>query len=172
MHPVSPPPSLPPTPSCGDEVTVRQTAGPYFTPGSPARASLLEPGLKGTKLILSGYVFTRGCQPVRRALMDFWQADDAGVYDNTGYTLRGHLFTDDAGQYSLETIVPGLYPGRTRHIHVNVQAPNQHVLTTQLYFPNEPANRADGIYRPELLVDVKDATGHKAATFNFVLDMG
>ena len=65
--------------------------------------------------------------------------------------------------------MPGLYPGRTRHIHVRVQAPNQPVLTTQLYFPDEPGNRSDGIFRPELVMSVRDEPGAKAGAFDFVL---
>jgi protocatechuate 3,4-dioxygenase beta subunit len=164
--------ALPATPPCddGDEPTIAQTEGPYYTPNTPERTSLLEPGMAGTKLVLTGYVLTTGCQPVARALVDFWHADDAGVYDNAGYRLRGHQFTDDQGRYTLETILPGLYPGRTRHIHVKVQAPNQPVLTTQLYFPDEPANGDDGIFRPELIMELQDAADGKAGAFSFVLE--
>ena len=88
---------------------------------------------------VTGYVYSTDCQPVANALLDFWHCDDAGVYDNTGYTLRGHQFTDAEGRYELTTIVPGLYTGRTRHIHVKAQEPDQPVLTSQLYFPDEPA---------------------------------
>lgn len=107
----SPTPVLVPTPSCVDDddeidETMAQTAGPFFTPDSPERTSLLEPGMPGTPLTLAGYVYSVACQPVEGALIDFWQADDMGVYDNTGYTLRGHQFTDDEGRYQLETIVP------------------------------------------------------------------
>ncbi|MDL1903090.1 hypothetical protein FBR02_20265, partial [Anaerolineae bacterium CFX9] len=120
--------ALAPTPACGDDddddVTIAQTEGPFYTPNSPLRTSLLEEGLTGTPMLLTGYVLTTGCQPVANALVDFWHADDAGVYDNAGYRLRGHQFTDEAGRWTLETIVPGLYPGRTRHFHVKVQAPN------------------------------------------------
>jgi protocatechuate 3,4-dioxygenase beta subunit len=164
---------LAPTPACGDddEPTPAQTEGPYYTPNTPERASLLEPGMAGTKLVVTGTVLTTGCQPVARALLDFWQADDAGQYDNAGFKLRGHQFADDQGRFTLETIVPGLYPGRTRHIHVKVQAPNQPVLTSQLYFPGEAANDRDGIFNPALLMDVQDATDGKQASFNFVLDV-
>jgi protocatechuate 3,4-dioxygenase beta subunit len=163
---------LPATPACddGDEVTPAQTEGPYYTPNTPERTSLLEPGMAGTKLVLTGYVLTTGCQPVARALVDFWHADDAGVYDNQGYRLRGHQFTDDQGRYTLETVMPGLYTGRTRHIHVKVQAPNQPVLTTQLYFPDEPGNSGDGIFRPELIMALQDAADGKAGAFTFVVD--
>ncbi|MCS6911073.1 MAG: hypothetical protein NZM11_11005, partial [Anaerolineales bacterium] len=101
----------------------------------------------------------------------FWHADDAGQYDNVGYKLRGHQFTDEQGRYTLETIVPGLYPGRTRHIHVKVQAPNRPVLTTQLYFPDEPRNAGDRLFNSALLLKEQPAENGRAATFNFVLDI-
>jgi protocatechuate 3,4-dioxygenase beta subunit len=161
--------ALPPTPACddGDDPTPEQTEGPYFTPDSPERASLREAGMAGDRLTLAGTVLATDCRPVRRALLDFWQADAGGQYDNQGYRLRGHQFTDAEGRFRLETIVPGLYPGRTRHIHVKVQAPDRPVLTTQLYFPGEAANDSDGIFRQELLLDV--AGGR--ASFTFVLEV-
>jgi protocatechuate 3,4-dioxygenase beta subunit len=159
-----------PTPACGEDgVTPAQTPGPYFKPKSPLRASLLEPGMPGTKIVVEGTVLTTDCKPVPRALVDFWQADARGDYDNNGYRLRGHQFTDEAGHYRLESIVPGIYPGRTRHFHVNVQAPGQRVLTTQLYFPDEPLNQRDGIFDRELVMKVRDVDGGKAARFVFVL---
>jgi protocatechuate 3,4-dioxygenase beta subunit len=162
-----------PTPACGeaDDLTPSQTEGPYFKPRSPERRSLLDPGIAGTPIVLTGTVLSRRCQPIAGALVDFWQADDAGKYDNRGYRLRGHQFADDAGHYRLETIVPGLYPGRTRHIHVKVQAPNRPILTTQLYFPGEPRNRTDRIFMADLLVAVQDSAEGKRATFDFILDV-
>jgi protocatechuate 3,4-dioxygenase beta subunit len=103
--------------------------------------------------------------------VDFWQTDANGAYDNAGYRMRGHQFTDEAGRYTLETVIPGLYPGRTRHIHVKVQAPNQPALTTQLYFPDEARNASDGIFRPALLLAMEDAEDGKRATFDFVLNV-
>jgi len=162
---------LRPTPSCPDapQSTPRQTEGPYFKPDSPRRESLLEPGITGVKIVVAGVVLSTSCQPVPRALIDFWHADSSGAYDNTGYRLRGHQFTDDQGRYRLETIVPGEYPGRTRHFHVKVQAPNRPALTTQLYFPGEAGNGRDPIFNRELVMRVQDATDGKAATFDFVI---
>jgi protocatechuate 3,4-dioxygenase beta subunit len=107
---------------------------------------------------------------VAGALVDFWQADDDGQYDNAGYRLRGHQFTDATGAYRLETVVPGLYPGRTRHIHVKVQAPGQSILTTQLFFPGESGNASDGIFDTSLLMQMSHTAAGKAGQFNFVLD--
>ena len=163
--------TLAPTPSCTGQgtPTLSQTAGPFFKPRSPERASLLEAGMGGTRIVVAGSVLSTSCRPIPGALLDFWQADDQGRYDNAGFRLRGHQFADGEGRYRLETIVPGLYTGRTRHIHVRVQAPNQPVLTTQLYFPDEPANRNDFIFRPELVMAVRDEAGAKAGAFDFVL---
>jgi protocatechuate 3,4-dioxygenase beta subunit len=163
---------LPPTPACDDgddDLTPAQTEGPFYTPETPQRTSFIEAGITGTPLLVTGQVLSTDCQPIPQVLVDFWHCDDAGVYDNVGYLLRGHQFTDDAGRFTLETILPGLYPGRTRHIHVKVQAANQPVLTTQLYFPGEPDNARDGIYNPVLEMAVQDTTDGKSATFDFVL---
>lgn len=160
------------SPACASPaaLTPAQTEGPYYTPNSPERASLIEPGMGGTKLIVTGYVFTTNCQPIANALLDFWQADDKGAYDNAGYRLRGHLFTDETGRYTLETIVPGEYPGRTEHIHVKVQAPHGPILTTQIYFPGVAANDRDSIFNPALLADMQDTADGKVATLNFIVN--
>jgi protocatechuate 3,4-dioxygenase beta subunit len=162
----------PATPACddGDDETPPQTEGPYYTLSSPRRRSLLEPELPGTRLAVTGRVLTTRCRPVRGALLDFWQADAGGVYDNEGYRLRGHQLTDGRGRYRLETVVPGLYSGRTRHIHVKVQAPGGPVLTTQLYFANEPRNRTDGIFDPDLVMTVRRAGTWRSARFDFVVE--
>lgn len=162
-------PDLSPTPACGEQSTLPLTAGPFYTPDSPQRTSLLEPGITGTLIVLTGQVLSLECTPIAGALVDFWHTNDRGEYDNSGYKLRGHQFTDADGRYQLETIVPGFYPGRTRHFHVKVQAPNKPVLTTQLYFPEEPSNQGDFLFRPELLMTINDSDEGKQATFDFVL---
>ena len=163
---------LPPTPACedDDQPTVVQAEGPFYTPDSPRRTDLRETGIAGTPIVLTGFVLTRSCRPIPGALVDLWHADDQGVYDNVGYRLRGHQFADADGRYRFETIVPGLYSGRTRHFHVKFQAPNQPILTTQLYFPDEPANARDGIFRPELVVRISDGQ-ERTAHFDGVLDI-
>ena len=165
--------SAAPTPQChdGDEATIRQTDGPYFKPSSPQRADLVEHDAKGRLVELNGQVLTRSCRPVERALVDLWHADEYGEYDNAGFRYRGHLFTDGEGRYRFRTILPALYPGRTRHYHIKVQASERPVLTTQLYFPDEPANRRDGLFRRELVMRIAEAPGGFAAHFDFVVDI-
>ena len=160
------------TPPCDDgddDPTEAQTEGPYYTPNTPRRSNLVTAGVRGTALLVTGDVVDTQCRPVRGALLDFWQADAAGRYDNEGYRLRGHQFADGRGRFALRTIVPGLYPGRTRHIHVKVQRPHGKILTTQLYFPGEPRNRTDGIFDSSLLMEVRSAGSGRRARFRFVL---
>jgi protocatechuate 3,4-dioxygenase beta subunit len=164
---------LKPTPEChdGDAATLRQTDGPFFKPSSPERADLIEPGMVGQPIELAGFVVTRGCKPVPGALVDLWQADDIGAYDNTGFRLRGHQFADGEGRYRFRTIVPAVYTGRTRHFHVKVQPKGGRMLTTQLYFPDEPQNRNDSLFRRELLMRIGKNEESLTGRFDFVLDV-
>ncbi|MGB8640131.1 MAG: intradiol ring-cleavage dioxygenase [Pseudolabrys sp.] len=164
---------LAPTPAChdGDEPTIRQGEGPFFKPKSPERSDLREPGAGGRPFELSGFVLTRRCRPLGGAVVDLWHADDKGEYDNAGFRFRGHVTTGPDGAFRFRTIAPAVYPGRTRHYHVKVQAPGSRLLTTQLYFPNEPANQRDGLFQRALLMRVANNGEGPAGRFDFVLDI-
>jgi len=150
-----------PAPTCST-LTQSQTEGPYYTANTPERNSLLEDGMQGTRLILVGYVLDQNCQPLANAWLDFWQADANGEYDNTGYRLRGHQFTDSQGRYYLDTIFPGLYASRPiEHIHVKVQPEGGAEVTSQLYFPGQPI---DG-----LTVTIEERGDTLVGYFNFVV---
>lgn len=160
-----------PTPECSRlEATQPNAEGPYYRPGSPERASLLEAGLSGARLVLTGYVLSTACEPIGGAWLDFWQANGNGEYDNVGYRLRGHQFSDEAGLYRLETILPALYGSRPRHIHVKVQPAGGLLLTTQLYFPDDPQAAFDAIFDPRLIVELAPDGDGFAGVFHFVLD--
>jgi protocatechuate 3,4-dioxygenase beta subunit len=159
---------LPLTPACGPQAprTPSQTEGPYYTPNTPLRASLVEPGTHAPRLVLSGRVVSVACAPVSGALLDFWHCDEQGEYDNVGFRYRGHQFADAEGGFRLETIFPAIYPGRARHIHVKVQAPGGPILTTQLYFPGDAR---DGLWRRELVVAMRVQPGSRLASFRFIV---
>ncbi len=162
---------LAPTPQCdaGVAPTAAQTEGPFFKPKSPRVSDLRGAGLSGVMVTLAGFVLTRSCRPVPNALVDLWHADANGDYDNRGFRGRGHQFTDEQGRYRFVTIIPARYPGRTRHYHVKVQAANGPILTTQLYFPGEPGNSRDPIFRQELLMKIAESAAGRDARFDFVL---
>jgi protocatechuate 3,4-dioxygenase beta subunit len=163
------------TPSCRDEheevATLQSAAGPYFKPDSPQRNDLIESDSEGHRVVLQGRVINRACQPLAGVLLDLWHADQRGYYDGEGFRYRGHTFTDTQGHYHFRTIEPAVYPGRTRHFHFRVQAPHSEILTTQLFFPGEPRNAVDPLFRQELLLDVIDTPALMNAQFNFVLQV-
>jgi protocatechuate 3,4-dioxygenase beta subunit len=157
-------------PAGGGQPTHEIEEGPYYKPGSPPKTRLYEEGIVGDKLSLTGSVFDHNGQPIAHSWLDFWQADGKGVYDSAGFKLRGHQYTDSSGKYGVETVVPGDYVGRTPHIHVKVRA-NSHspVFTTQLFIPGLSSNKADFLYREDLLIALSETPQGKKATFNFVL---
>jgi len=150
---------LPLTPDCrdGHESTRAQTEGPYFKPSAPQRRDLAADSPKGERITLAGFVLDTACRPVPTAQVQIWHADETGAYDNSGFKFRGYQYTDDSGRCWVSTIVPAAYPGRTKHYHFKVQRPGARILTTQLYFPDEPLNRRDGLFDERLLLRVRQA---------------
>jgi hypothetical protein len=152
------------------DLTPSMTEGPFYKSGSPQRISLVDDDVTGNRLNLSGSVYTSDCQPVAGVLLDFWQADGLGNYENAGYRLRGHQYTDENGRYYLETVVPGVYPSRTPHIHVRVQSSEGSLLITQIFFPDEPANLTDRIFSPQLVITITEhGDDILQGEFNFVI---
>jgi len=156
---------------CPQNFVVPATEGPYYKNGSPERSNLLETGIVGTPLTLSGYVFDRNCNPVPGAWLDFWQADGDGQYDNRGYRLRGHQFADKQAKYILRTVLPGEYVGRTSHIHVKVAAKaGEEITTSQLYFPSGKRNAQDPFFSKSMLIELRQNNdGSFTGYFNFRL---
>jgi protocatechuate 3,4-dioxygenase beta subunit len=163
-----------------------------FASGAPHQRSASDPGTRGAQCrsgvphtrfarvrsggheypwLSTGIVLTRNCHPLRGAVVDLWHADEKSEYGNIGFRYRGHVLTGPDGIFRFRTIVPAIYFGRTRHYHVKVQAQGSRLLTTQLYFPNEPANLRDGLFQRELLMRVANAGDDLKARFDFVLNI-
>ena len=165
------PSELAPTPACGDaaERTRAQSEGPYFTPNTPLKRDFTADSPGGARITAAGFVLDTACRPQPGALIELWHAGADGRYDNVGYRLRGHQFTDAEGRWAFDTIVPARYPGRTPHFHVKVQRRGGPVLTTQLYFPGEPGNARDRMFDERLLLAVSEAGGARVGRFDFVV---
>jgi len=154
-------------------VTPRDALGPFYVKDAPAQAGLCASGTGGTqKLTVSGRVLgTPDCAPLAGALVEVWQADNRGDYtqvtagkkDDPGCLLRASRTTDAGGRYHFQTIVPGEYPGRPRHIHYRVSAKGYAALVTQLYFASER-----GVPQG-LVVSAAAKDGALAATFDVTL---
>jgi protocatechuate 3,4-dioxygenase beta subunit len=164
-------PLLPLTRICadGDEPTPAREAGPFFKPNSPLKQDLYPDAPHGERITIAGFVLDDRCRPMPRSLVEIWQADDNGEYDRSGFRLRGHQFADEQGRWWFNTVVPALYPGRTRHFHFRVQRPDGDVLTTQLFFPGEPSNAGDRIFDEALLMTISQTGDGQFARYDFVV---
>lgn len=151
-------------------ITPSQTIGPFFDLGlirdgddDLACKVPYGPRAKGVPIVVTGQVTDEDGRPVRKALIEVWQADSAGKYDHPDDTMPvqpdpnfkgwGRMLTDSDGRYQFRSIMPGPYPNpgydnwmRPPHIHYSVFAAGvMQRLITQLFFPGEELNDIDPI---------------------------
>ncbi len=109
--------------------------------GSPAVAS-------GQPIVLQGQLLDMEGKPVTDAVIEIWQADSQGIYlhpDDPRTNARdpyfqsyGEVATDDTGSWTFRTIAPAVYEDRPQHIHLKVQRADEELLTTQVFFADDP----------------------------------
>jgi protocatechuate 3,4-dioxygenase beta subunit len=118
----------------------------------------------GERIIVSGRVLNEDGRPLRRALIEVWQANAAGRYAHESdmhaapldphFRGVGRILTDDDGVYRFSSIKPGAYPWRNHanawrpaHIHLSLFGHGfASRLVTQMYFPGDPLLALDPIY--------------------------
>ena len=137
------------------DFTTDDILGPYFVEGAPIRTIIAHLNEPGQRLVVSGRILQNDCEtPISGAMLEVWHANDAGCYsinldcptgnpENDNYNLRGKMFSDENGQYAFETVLPGYYANRPRHIHIKITTPNEEVLISQLYFEGDPLCETD-----------------------------
>jgi protocatechuate 3,4-dioxygenase, beta subunit len=118
----------------------------------------------GERMVLVGRVLDDGGRPVRRSLVEVWQANASGRYPHPvdqhdapldpNFLGKGQVLTDDEGRYRFVTIKPGAYPWqnhafawRPAHIHLSLFG-NAYAqrLITQMFFPGDPLLAIDPIF--------------------------
>jgi protocatechuate 3,4-dioxygenase beta subunit len=154
-----------------ERATPAVPADTSYRPGAPERSSLVERGVVGTPLTLSGTVTGLTCGRVKGALVEVWQADARGVYDQSGFRLRGAQRTDANGAFRFETILPGAAAGRAPHIGVRVAVAGKPDFWTELFFPNDPRNAKDARFNPRLVLTMGGTATHRTGMFDLVLTM-
>jgi hydroxyquinol 1,2-dioxygenase len=151
-------------------VTESTVFGPFFLSTSP-RIELgddLAQGASGKPCFVSGTVRGPTGDPVARARLEIWGADDDGLYDVQHEGLRtanrGHLFTDEDGKFSFWSIRPTAYPiptdgpvgdllrasGRSpmrpAHLHFRVSASGWRTLVTHLFAAGDQYLHSDAVF--------------------------
>jgi protocatechuate 3,4-dioxygenase beta subunit len=159
-------------PSCnGSRKPTPATREEFYRPNAPERTWLRTADVGGTPLRVSGAVIGLKCGVIKDALVEFWQSDEHGQYDLTGFRLRGQQRTTAHGEFQVETIVPGAAAGRAERLHVRVTPPHHAALSTEWFFPDDPARATDQLFRPELLLKAVPGASGRAVTFDVVFDL-
>ena len=129
----------------GDCDTTNDILGPFYRPDAPFRSDLTYDGLAGNRILLKGKVFKQDCvTPLKAALVEIWHCNTEGEYDNDtkDFKQRACWNTNENGEYSFKTIVPGKYLNgelyRPAHIHYRVTEKNSRELISQIYFKGDP----------------------------------
>jgi protocatechuate 3,4-dioxygenase beta subunit len=153
--------------------TTADIEGPFYLAGAPR----IESGVlaEGGNLIVSGFVRNQDGDALD-AVLDVWQADAHGVYDEKGFHLRGKIRCLSDTGYGFRTIRPGDYKiaddppdFRCAHIHVKVTADGFKPLTTQLYFADDKYDETDHWFSPDRVIDFGRTRVPGQGRFDFVL---
>jgi protocatechuate 3,4-dioxygenase beta subunit len=137
----------------------------------------------GERIVVHGRLLDSRGRPVRRSLVEVWQANAAGRYAHAEdrhpapldphFTGAGRTLTDDEGRYRFVTVKPGAYPWgnhhnawRPAHIHFSLFGRTfSERLVTQMYFPGDPLFEYDPIFN-----SVRDAAARQRLVCALDLD--
>lgn len=178
--------------------TRRNLEGPYYYAKAPVRTDgvLLEGAAPGAPILtLEGKVLDAATgAAIPGAELDVWQADEQGIYDRKGFTLRGIVRTGQDGGYRVRTVVPDDYAEhdadpigelfralgqtnhRAAHIHFKLRVNGEERLLTQLFMPTSKCLETDyvvGAVSDDLTLKFAKAPplpgfgAHYAAHFDF-----
>jgi protocatechuate 3,4-dioxygenase beta subunit len=170
--------------------TAENVRGPFYRAGAPFRERrLCLPSEPGVPLTLAGRVTgLPACTPLPDAILDVWHASANGFYSNMlglgraanpqTFRFRGRFRTNAAGQYIIETILPGHYPWpfvRAKHIHFIITCPHYATLTTQIFFEGDTRLACDPWIKPTLIIPLREQTRPDGSlswsgTFDVVLE--
>ncbi|APV50771.1 protocatechuate 3,4-dioxygenase subunit alpha [Betaproteobacteria bacterium GR16-43] len=133
--------------------TPSQTVGPFFSIGCSWMDSgnLASAAFPGERIAIRGRMLDGDGKPVADGLIEIWQADPAGRFDNPAFRGFGRISTQAEGRFAFTTVRPGRIaapggPSQAAHLLVTVFARGmlKHAMT-RLYFPDDPAHAEDPV---------------------------
>ncbi len=149
------------TPEPESQPTPSQTVGPFFHDAllDEDRSELVPPD-HPEAIRIEGTVYDGEGEPVSDAMLEIWQANGAGRYNDPkdnredlpldqGFSGFGRSGTDAGGRFSFVTVKPGPVPGpggemQAPHIMVSVFARGLlKRVVTRIYFPDEEEANAN-----------------------------
>lgn len=154
-----------------DGATENSVLGPFFVENSPSfqNGADISGGIKGEAMLMRSRVLDTEGKPIPNARVDIWHSDDDGAYDilmpgMDQLAMRGMFRTDYEGRFWFTSIKPHSYPIpddgtvgellrasnrsiiRPAHVHVRVDVPGFHRLTTMLFVQGDEYMDSDPVF--------------------------
>ena len=140
------------------KLTDQDDLGPFFVKNTSEVVNLNTKNENGVKMRVVGKVFKGEFEdyPMANTKIEIWHCDDLGKYHPSGngdisnygtneISLRGYVITQEDGSFIFDSILPGLYGSRARHIHYKLTSKNHNTLVTQSYFKGDKRIPHDGL---------------------------
>jgi len=164
--------------------------GPFHVPDAPpvANGGNMAEGAPGIPCFVTGRVRGLDGEPIVGAVLDLWQTDGEGLYedqrDTQGPYMRGLYQSQPGGSYAIRTVAPISYTipmdgtigelmnrtnishMRPAHIHFAITAPGYHGCVTHLFQRGDEFIETDVVYgvKEPLIVDFVKKPPGKAPT--------
>jgi hydroxyquinol 1,2-dioxygenase len=172
------------------EATPSTVEGPFHVANAPAMSDggNMAQGAPGVPCFVMGKVRGMSGEPIAGAVLDLWQTDGDGLYedqrDTQGPWMRGLYRTQSDGSFVIRTVAPIAYTipmdgtvgelmnrtnishMRPAHIHFAVSAPGYEELITHLFRRGDEYIETDVVYavKQPLIVDFIEKPAGKAPT--------
>jgi protocatechuate 3,4-dioxygenase alpha subunit len=117
------------------------TLGPFFprefAEGASDLTVVAGKPAGGEPIEITGRVVELDGRPLDNVILEIWQADAAGRFDNPDFLGWGRAATDAQGNYRFRTIKPGAWPGRAPHVNFLILYSGlMRQLQTVMFFDN------------------------------------
>ncbi|HUG78083.1 MAG TPA: hypothetical protein VML57_11410 [Burkholderiales bacterium] len=137
--------------------TAEMTLGPFFprefAEGANDLTQLDGRQVPGEPIEVTGRVAQLDGRPLDNLVLEIWQADAQGRYDNPAFFGWGRAATDAQGVYVFRTIKPGARQGRAPHINfLLLYSGLMRQLHTVMYFDQADDAVLKSVAAPERLV--------------------
>lgn len=144
--------------------TGEMTLGPFFPREFAQGANDLAGDRKDGVIEITGRVTQVDGKALDNVVLELWQADSRGRFDNPDFAGWGRAATDANGVYRFRTIRPGASDGRAAHVNLLLLYSGlMRQLQTVMFFDLVPDPVLDAVpaHRRALLVARREGTVHR-----------
>jgi len=144
--------------------TGEMTLGPFFPREFAQGANDLATEARGEVIEITGRVVQADGKALDNVVLEIWQADSRGRFDDPQFFGWGRAATDANGVYRFRTVKPGAYEGRVPHINFCILYSGlMRQLQTTMFFElaKDPVLDAVPAARRPLLVARREGTAYR-----------